>query len=189
MPTKTLPVRLYEDWLRQFMREASADAAHEIQRHIDYLKLDCSSGKLLKGTRFLVSAVIANLSMDGRNSECFIAQQKYRLCGKTLPHYILTFDLGKHNFGRLLADRNISRIDFADLFNHPWHAFETIGFNRVYISRLDGQPFDPGETGELERRFTQDIYYDYSEQEVSATLKPTELGDTVLAEVSEILIG
>lgn len=173
--------QLYDRWLRQFSADAVADDANELQRHIDYLQLGCSRADLLHGTDLLVLAVMTYLSLDGRDCEPFIEQQKYWLCGEGLPHYILTFELGEKHFGRLVADKKISGIDFADLFNHPWYAYKTAGFSEVYISRLDGEPFDPGEIDDLERRFTEDICYDYEEDEVSAFVQPTELDDTALA--------
>ena len=171
---------LYQRWLRQFSADAIADDANELQRHIDYLQLGCSRDDLLQGTHLLVLAVMTYLSLDGRDCEPFINQQRYWLCGEGLPHYVLTFELGDKQFGRVVADEKISGIDFADLFNHPWQAYETAGFSDVYISRLDGEPLVPGEVEGLEGRITEDIYYDYSDEEVSVTVQSTDLDDTAL---------
>lgn len=188
MPRKVSPNKLYAGWLRKFSADAIADDANEIQRHIDYLELGCSRADLLQGTDLLVVAVMDYLQMDGRDCEAFVKQQRYWLCGDNLPHYCLTFDFGKKHYGRLLADRKITGIDFADLFNHPWYPYETAGFSAVHISRLDGEQLDPGEVENLERRFTEDMYYDYTDEEVSATVQPTELDDTALATAAENFI-
>jgi hypothetical protein len=76
-------------------------------------------------------------------------------------------------------------VDFADLFNHPWYPFETAGFYEVQISRLDGEPIEPEELETLDRRFTEDMYYDYTDEEVSAYIQMTELDDTALATAVE----
>ena len=67
---------LYEHWLRRFSADAIADDANELQRHIDYLQLGCSRADLLQGTHLLVLAVMTYLSLDGRDCEPFINQQR-----------------------------------------------------------------------------------------------------------------
>ncbi len=178
--TKKVPNHLYDRWLRKFSADAVADDANEIQRHIDYLQLECSRADMILGTDLLVLANIVYLSMDGRDAKEFLERQRYYLGGESVPHYILTFELGVGHFGRLLADRRISDIDFADLFDHPWQPFETAGFNQVFISRLDGEPLELDELKELEQRITDDMYFDLAENEVSLSIQATDLDDTVV---------
>jgi hypothetical protein len=40
----------------------------------------------------------------------------------------------------------------------------------------------------LERRFTEDMYYDYTDEEVSAYIQMSELDDTAVATAVEIRI-
>ncbi len=180
MTMKKVPQNLYDRWLRSFSADAVADDANELQRHIDYLQLGCSRADLILGTDLLVLANIVYLSMDGQDSKEFLERQRYWLCGDGLPHYILTFEMGVGHFGRLLADRKITGIDFADLFDHPWPPFESAGFSQVFISRLDGEPIEADEFKEIEKRVTEDMYYDFTEDEVSVTIQPTDLDDTVV---------
>ena len=186
MPHSIATDQAYANWQRKFASEAVADDAKEIGRHIDYLELDCSKAAMLEGTDLLIAAAIAYLQLDGRKYEAFVDQQRYWLRGTDLPFYCLTFNFGMKHFGRLLTNKNIDGVDFADLFNHPWYPYKTAGFHEVHISRLDGKPIEPEELEALDRRFTEDIYYDYSDDEVSAYLQMTELQDTALACVSEI---
>jgi hypothetical protein len=185
MTKHTSPDQIYANWQQQFAADAVSDDANEIRRHIEYLGLDCSRADLLQGTDLLIAAVMAYQQIGGRDSEVFVKQQRYWLRGDDLPFYCLTFNLGKKHFGRLLTDKELSGVDFFDLFNHPWYPYETAGFHEVYISRLDGKPIEPGELDGLEQRFTEDIYYDYEDEEVSAYVQMTELADTALASAVE----
>jgi hypothetical protein len=185
MPRNTAPDKVYANWQRQFAADAVADDANEIRRHIEYLGLDCSRADMLEGTDLLIAAVMAYQQMDNQDCEGFVKQQRYWLRGDDLPFYCLTFNLGKKHFGRLLTNKNMDGVDFADLFNHPWYPFETAGFYEVQISRLDGEPIEPEELETLDRRFTEDMYYDYTDEEVSAYIQMTELDDTALATAVE----
>lgn len=188
MPRNTSPDQVYANWQRQFAADAVADDANEIRRHIEYLGLDCSRADMLEGTDLLIAAVMAYQQMDNQDCEGFVKQQRYWLGGDDLPCYCLTFNLGKKHFGRLLTNKNIDGVDFADLFNHPWYPFETAGFYEVHISRLDGEPIEPDELEALERRFTEDMYYDYTDEEVSAYVQMTDLDDTALATAVETML-
>ena len=188
MTRNTAPEQIYANWQRQFAADAVADDANEIRRHIEYLGLDCSRADMLEGTDLLIAAVIAYQQVDNQDCEDFVKQQRYWLCGDDLPFYCLTFNLGKKHFGRLLTNKNIDGVDFADLFNHPWYPYETAGFHEVQISRLDGEPIEPEELETLERRFTEDMYYDYTDEEVSAYIQMSELDDTAVATAVEIRI-
>lgn len=184
----TSPDQVFANWQRQFAADAVADDANEIRRHIEYLGLDCSRAAMLKGTDLLVAAVMAYQQMDNQDCEGFVKQQRYWLCGDDLPFYCLTFNLGKKHFGRLLTNKNIDGVDFADLFNHPWYPFETAGFHEVHVSRLDGGPITMEELEAMERRFTEDFYYDYTDEEISAYVQITELDDTALATAIENML-
>ncbi len=185
MPKKPSLDQLYPQWQRQFAADAVADDCAEILRHIEYLELGCSRADMLVGTDMLLFAVLIYLQMDGQDCESFLKGQRYWLCGEDLPFYCLTFNFGKGHFGRVLTDKAITGVDFADLFNHPWNEYKTAGFHEVHISRLDGEPIDTSELENLERRFTEDMYYDYTEDELEAYINRTELQDTVLATAME----
>ena len=188
MPRNTSPDQVYVNWKQQFAADAVADDANEIRRHIDYLGLDCSRADILEGTDFLVAAVIAYQQMDNQDCEGFVKQQRYWLRGEDLPFYCLTFNLGKKHFGRLLTNKNIDGLDFSDLFNHPWNSFKTSGFYELHISRLDGEPIDTEELEALERRFTEDMYYDFTDEDISAYVQMTGLEDTALATAVEVML-
>jgi hypothetical protein len=186
MPKKPSPSALYDRWLRQFLSDAAADDSAAVQRHIDHLGLECSSADLLLGTGQLVAATMAFLSVDGQEIDSFLNRQSYRPGTEGASHYFLMFNMGQGHFGRLIADREITHIDFADLFDYPWEAFETAGFTDVFITRIDGTQMEADELDQLYQRFTEDIYFDYGEDEVAATVGDTELHDTALATAYEV---
>lgn len=177
--------QVFTQWQRQFAADAVADDCVEIQRHIQYLGIKCTRADMLEGTNMLLFAVAVYLQMDGQNFESMIKQQQYRLAGENLPFYCLTFDFGKGHFGRILADENLSGVDFADLFNHPWDEYKTAGFSDVWISRLDGEFIDKDESYGLEKRVTEDMYYDYSDEDLSVVILDSGLDDTLLVRACE----
>lgn len=185
MARTKLPNQLYDHWLRKFSADAIEDDANQIQRHIDYLRLACSRAELIHGSSLLVLANLVYLSMDGRDCKEFLERQRYWLGGEELPYYILTFELGVGHFGRMLADKKFSDIDFADLFDHPWDLFKSAGFSQIYISRLDGEPIEIDELKEIEQRFVEDMYYDFTEEDVSVTVQSTDIDDTVVVYAQE----
>jgi hypothetical protein len=186
MPRNNAPDQVFAHWQRKFAADAVADDANEIRRHIEYLGLDCSRADMLEGTDLLLAAAMAYQQMNSLDCEDFVKQQRYWLRGVDLPFYCLTSNLGKKHFGRLLTNKNMDGVDFADLFNHPWYPFETAGFYEVHISRLDGEPIEPEELEALELRFTEDMHYDYTDEEVSAYIQMSEFDDTAVATAVEI---
>lgn len=173
-------------WLRAFATDALADDCAEIKRHIEYLKLDCAPEEFVYGTTLLLLAVTSYRKIDGRESASLWRQQHYRLGGEGLPFYCLTFELGVGHFGRILTNNKLSEVDFADLFDNPWDEYEQGGFNRVWISRLDGKPIGDKECKALYKLVTDDMYFDHPEEEVVVNVDKTELADTVIVTAFEI---
>lgn len=186
MPKKPSPDNLFSQWHRQFSAEAAADGYAEILRHIEYLELDCTPEDMLTDTTLLLAAVLAYAQMDGKNCSSLVQLQRYRLTSEDPPFYCLTFKLCRGHYGRILTDKALSQVDFADLFDHPWYKYKTAGFHEVFISRLDGEAIGKAELKVLYRRFTTDLYFDYTEDEVAADVHMTELEDTVLATAVDI---
>lgn len=172
-------------WFDEFAAEARADDFSEFHRHLTYLDMRFPPNALLDGTEMLVAAVMAYNDIDGQEYDSFIQQQRYRLCGEGLPHYCITFDLGGRGVGRVLTDRKIGHVDFADLYDHLWHFLKTAGFNEAWISRLDGQPITDVELAEIRKRVCDDLYYDFDESELAVSVEFFYLKDSVLLCVAE----
>lgn len=180
-------VQNFSQWQREFVAEAKADNYAEIRRHIEYLELDCTPESFMEGTEMLLSAVILYNQLDNVKCESFIRQQRYRLGGKDLPFYCLTFDFSSGHYGRVLANNEISDVDLADLFNQPWYKYKTAGFSPAWISRLDGKPIGTKEYDTLCQLVKDDMYFDYTEEEVDVNINMTELADTVIVYAYDVI--
>ena len=184
MPSKELQyTRAFQKWMREFTAAAVKDNYAELLRPIKHLKLECSAKDALASTISLVLAVVVYCEMDGRNCETFLKQQHYQLDANDEIEYCLVFDLtgltGSY-FGRILTDINFTSVDLEDLFNHSWPMSDTAGFTEVYITRLDGKRIGKRELGRLYKQVTSDLYYGYSEDELSVDVSMTIYPDTAL---------
>jgi hypothetical protein len=189
MPSKELQyTRAFEKWIRGFSAAAVKDNYFELLRPLEHLELECSGEHALAATISLVLAIAVYCQMDGRDCKTFLKQQHYRLDSDDAAEYCLIFDLtglkGSY-FGRILTDINFTSIDLEDLFNHPWSMSETAGFTEVYISRLDGKRIGKRELGRLYKQVTSDMFYGYSEEELSVDVSMTDFPDTARIYVVE----
>jgi hypothetical protein len=57
---------------------------------------------------------------------------------------------------------------------------ETAGFTEVYITRLDGKRIGKRELKRLYEQVTSDMYYGYSEDELSLDVSMTDFPDAAL---------
>jgi hypothetical protein len=183
MPSKELQyTRAFEKWMREFSAAAVKDNYAELLRPIKHLNLECSAKDALDSTIELVLAVVVYCQMDGRDCKTFLKQQHYRPDSVGNAGYCLIFDLtglkGSY-FGRILTDINFTSIDLEDLFNHGWSMSDTAGFTEVYISRLDGKRIGKRELGRPYKQVAEDMYYGYSEEELSVDVLTTDFPDTV----------
>lgn len=190
MPSKELQyTRAFQKWMHEFSAAAVKDNYAELLRPLEHLELECSGEDALASTISLVLAVVVYCQMDGRDCKTFLKQQHYWLESDDETEYCLIFDLtgltGRY-FGRILTDINFTSIDLEDLFNHVWPMSDTAGFTEVYISRLDGKKIGKRELKRLYEQVTSDMYYGYSEDELSVDVSMTDFPDTALIYAVEI---
>jgi len=179
------PDRVFARWWADFRAQAEADDCQELQRHLDYLGIKSTRQAFLHGTEELLSVIMAYREMDGQGSKDLLSQQRYRLAGADLPLYCLTFSICGRGFGRVLVDEGLTGVDFADLYGHIWYAYERVGFDQVWISRLDGESIDEIEPAGLEKRILNDLYFDIEEDEINVHLYTQELDDTAILIVQD----
>lgn len=185
MSKRLTPDQIFSRWQKEFAAEARANSFAEFRRHLEYLDMDFPPEAMLEGTELLLSAVMAYREMDGQAVESFMNQQRYRLAGEGLLPYCLTFNLCGRGVGRILTDEKFSEIDFADLYDHPWYDFKVVGFQQVWISRLDGEPISKTEREDMERHITNDLYFDKEETELRVDFSFFDLEDCVLLQVAD----
>ncbi|MFH1087415.1 MAG: hypothetical protein V1737_02360 [Chloroflexota bacterium] len=122
---------------------------------------------MLEGTIRVVQAISVYANLDGISLGRFLNMQRYNPSEAPDARYAFTFDLGGKAFARVLADSKLVLPDLADLYNHPWLEYKVAGYQRIWISHPDWSHLTSGELKQLENEVTEDLRYDYSEDELN----------------------
>lgn len=154
-------------WQTRFTKAAEADQMNLLHEHLRNLGLPDEPELLLKGTLLMVPMALAYRSMDGDDIETFLDMQTYDPSRARNACYALTFDLYRRAYARMLVDESLRECDLADMFGAAWMELEMCGFHGFYISRVDGQDLSPEEVVELQRLVEEDLFFDYTEDELS----------------------
>jgi hypothetical protein len=152
-----------ERWKMDFRMAAEADRYARLRKHLRKLDLPDRPELLLEGTIQSVDAAAVFSTVNRKSITAFLDMQSYD--GKDADHamYALTFDFCGEAFGRVLIPDNIAILDLAELYDYPW---ENPGFNKIYISRVDGRQLTRRDLAHLEMEITYDLRFDYGEGEV-----------------------
>ena len=153
-------------WERDFRSAAKNDQYDIFSDHLRVLELPSKPMSMLKATIFMVYAMAAYYQIDGRPDNDFLAMQTYNPARSKNSPYMLSFDLNGHACARLLADAELKSIDLADLYNHPWHPWKTVGYSQIWISHRDWTDLTKKEMKALEKLVTDDLMFDYGEDEI-----------------------
>ena len=161
-----MPKDPFSEWQRQFRKDAAADKLALFREHLEKLGLPGKPRDLLKGTILAVCACCACESIDGRSFEKFLDMQKYN--PKLVPEmkYAYTFRGSKKFVARIMTPKKKNDLDLADLYDHPWHEYQTCGYQGILISRTDGKNLTAREKANLQDQVTCDLRYDFSEKEL-----------------------
>ena len=186
----------FAHWEQEFRRAARADRCVLLRNQLRALELpeDPEPEPLLEGTIQLVLACCAYSALDGRSFADFLGLQNYYPQERSADPaggaaYVYTVDLCGKAFARILVPANVRFFDLADLFNHPWQPFKVCGYYRFWISRVDGEELTDEERAALAQEVTDDLYFDYSENELAVWCAERETSPpgTMLVEVQDIL--
>jgi hypothetical protein len=161
-----MAVNVLQRWTRDFRKAAEDDEYALFREHLCKLELPECPELLLEGTIQLVHASAAYATIDGQSFAAFLKLQNYDACDAVGAKYAFTFDLCGRAFGRVLLSSKCSLWELADLYNHPWDNYEVCGYRSIYISRIDGRKLGRRELARLEREVTEDLRFDYSEEEL-----------------------
>ncbi len=153
-------------WAREFRRDAEADRLAVMRNHLRGLGLRVKPEKLLEGTIEVVVACMVYLEIDGRSTDSFLAMQTYDPARSAGAKYAFTFDIFGKAFARVLAAPGVRNLDLADLYGHPWYKYKTCGYHHFWIARTDSAALKKRELAKLERQVTEDLRFDYSEDEL-----------------------
>jgi len=153
-------------WPRDFCAAARNDHYDIFSEHMPLLELPSKPFSMLKATIFMVYAMAAYYQIDGRPDDDFLAMQTYNPAKSKGAACMMTFDLNGHACARLLVDSELRSIDLADLYNHPWNPWKTIGYSQIWISHKDWADLTKKEMKSLEKLVTDDLMFDYDEDEI-----------------------
>jgi hypothetical protein len=140
---------------------------------------------LLEGTIEFVSAIAAFATIDGRSVRNFLDSQKYDPSTANDATYAVTFDVSGRGFARVLADTRLQTLDLADLYGMPWDRFQRVGFTRFWVSRVDGVDLSVAELERLEQDITEDLLFDYGEDELDFWFDPDTYKGAMLVSVQD----
>ncbi len=153
-------------WEASFRFAAHADANAVLIAHLQKFGLRADPQLLLEGTIDFVRAIVAFATLDGRPiAEC-LAFQTYNPSTATNATYAVTFDVCGLGFARVLSDARLRSLDLADLYAMPWDRHNRVGYGRLWVSRTDGVDLSINELDIVEQDVTDDLRYDYQEDEI-----------------------
>jgi hypothetical protein len=169
-----MPANALNQWIRDFRKAAKADKLALFRDHLKRLGLPDEPEQLLKGTIEVVTACCAYLNVDGRPFTEFLAMQRYNPADAPDAKYTFTFDLCGKAYARLLAPVKapLKQIDLADLYGHPWQEYKVCGYQTILVSRVDGRDLTHTEMARIEEAVTEDLRYDYPEDELAIDIDP-----------------
>ncbi len=162
MPSEKLAL-----WERNYRKSAMLDGCMVLVDHLTLLDLDSEPDAFLEGTIKLVRMSAAYLTIDNRPVDKLLAMQGYNPAPNPEVLYIFTFDLCGKAFARAFAGLGENKmIDLADLFNSTWDEYQVAGYYEFFITRADQKPLLVKEIKSLIKIVKDDLYYDYSKDEL-----------------------
>jgi hypothetical protein len=159
---------ILDQWERDFRASALADDYTVFRDHLRRLDLPDNPLLMLEGTILFVRMCSAYAVVDERDDkfDAFLAMQTYDPTKSIKARYAYTFDIFGKAFGRLYIDTKAGTLDLADLYGSPWNDYEVVGFHRLWISHPDWSPLTGLEWTELESVVSDDLRFDYTEDEI-----------------------
>jgi hypothetical protein len=155
------------EWESSFKAAAKADKCRLLREHLEWLSLPKKPKLMLEGTIFVMQAIAHYSKIDGIPMEPFLAMQQYDPAKVPDARYVFTFQLAKNVFARVLIGSQKSPLDLADLYGQPWFKYKRVGYRCLWISHPDYSPLDCAEMEYLKDLVTDDLMFDYNEDELS----------------------
>ena len=90
-------------------------------------------------------------------------------------------------FFRVIATRDIKCLDLANLHDFPWNDFKMCGYYDFRVARLDNKALSDPEIEEIENAITDDIRFDYSEEEVELLFDRDAVPGVLVVYVMDIM--
>ena len=153
-------------WAASFRSAAKANGNARFLEHLDRVDAQVDPAEPLEATIDFVTAAVAMAGLDGRQIGSFLDLQTYDPPDVPNATYVVTFDVFGRGVARLIVDAELRVLDLADLYGMPWYRYERVGYSRFWISRIDGADLSSAELERLEHSVTEDLRFDYSEDEL-----------------------
>jgi len=155
-------------WEKQFRADARDDNYLFFFNHLSKLGLPDKPKKMLEGTIHMVRACCAYNSFEssGKLFDKFLAAQTYFPDKKRGSRYSFTFDICGKAYPRILVNDKFEGLDLADMFDFPWDAYKLAGFCHIWIAKIDWSALKKTEVKRLEQAVEDDLFYDFTEDEV-----------------------
>ena len=182
-----MPKNTFSRWANRFRRDAVKDNMELARDHLQRIGLPDEPEKLIDGTVMFMTACCAYLQIDGRSMDEVLDIQAYHPDLDTDSYYSLTFNLFDRAFGRVIAPRDIKCLDLADLHDFPWNDFKMCGYYDFRVARLDYKALSDPEMEEIENAITDDIRFDYSEEEVELLFDRDAIPGVLVVYVMDIM--
>jgi hypothetical protein len=182
-----MPKNAFSRWANRFRRDAVKDNMALLRDHLQLIGLPDEPEKLVDGTIMFMTACCAYLQIDGRSMDEVLDIQAYRPDLDADSYYSLTFNLFDRAFGRVIAPRDFKCLDLADLHDFPWNDFKMCGYYDFRVARLDNEALSDPEIEEIENAITDDIRFDYSEEEVELLFDRDAVPGVLVVYVMDIM--
>ncbi len=153
-------------WEREFRAAAKADDYSLFREHLRRLDLPDNPTPMMKGTILMVKACVAYARTDVQWLDKLLTMQNYNPAKSPDAQYMLTFDIFGEIYARLLDNFEMASIDLADLYGHPWMDCRLVGYKGLWVSHVDGTDLTKREMQFIEKQVTNDLYFDYEEDEI-----------------------
>jgi hypothetical protein len=165
------PAALLHAWEQAYRQDFEKDSGAVFATILQRFGLDVDAPAMLEGTIEFVRATAALRELDNLDVVAFLAEQRYApQC--TATTYSLVFDVCQHGAACLLTTPDLKFIDLADLYGWPWERLELVGYSSFWVYRIDGQALDAAEIEALDQQVSNDIAFDYGDDEVSVDFDP-----------------
>lgn len=161
-----MPKLTLQGWEQEFRRDAKVDKMAIFSDHMRMLDLPNKPELMLEGTIRMIQACAAYSKLDNQPFAPFLEMQRYNPPRQDIARYVFTFDLCGKAFARVLVADGLKVLDLADIYGHSWNDYKVCGYCSIWITRAAGTSLTNEELAQLEQEVTDDLRFDYSEEEL-----------------------
>lgn len=155
-------------WEKGFRAAARRDRSAVFRDHLRRLGLPDQPELMLEGTIGMLRQLVGYAEIDGFSDKFreLLAMQTYDPRKAEGARYVFTFNVCGKAFPRVLVHSKYQTLDLADLYNSPWWEHKVSGFRTIWISHPDWSEITREEAEQLEDEVTNDLRFDYCEEEL-----------------------